>query len=59
MKCAILIPVSSEIALRAVKIKPEKKMGMVDAIVAEKEKAKILTGDSDFKDFPNVIFLGR
>lgn len=62
MKCAIIIPVSSEIALHAAKIKHEKKMGMADAIVAataEKEHAQILTGDPDFKDFANVIFLKR
>lgn len=55
------ISVDTEIALQAGKHKTEKKMGIADAIVmatAEKENAKILTGDNDFKGLPNVIFLG-
>ena len=61
MKIALIISVDTEIALHAGKIKHEKKMGMADAIVlatAEKEHANILTGDSDFKGLPNVIYLG-
>ncbi|MBI5797438.1 type II toxin-antitoxin system VapC family toxin [Candidatus Woesearchaeota archaeon] len=54
------IPVDTEIALHAAEYKKEKILGIADAIVlatAEKENAKILTGDNDFKGFPNVIFL--
>ncbi len=60
MKIALIIPLDTDLALNAAKIKHEKKMGMADAIVAataEKEHARIITGDPDFKDFPNVIFL--
>jgi len=61
LKSAIVIPLDTEIALHAAKIKQEKKIGMADAIVlatAEKTHAKVLTGDSDFKNLSNVIYLG-
>ena len=61
-KISHIINLNPEIALHAAKIKHEKKMGMADAIVAataEKENAKILTGDPDFIGFTNLIFLKK
>ncbi len=55
-----VIPVDEEIAIMAAKIKHEEKLGLGDAIIyatAKKEEAIILTGDSDFKDKENVIFI--
>ena len=46
-----------EISLNAARIKHEKKMGMADAIVlatAKSHKAKIITGDNDFRGLDNV-----
>ena len=56
------IPVDTEIAMHAAKLKHEKKIGMADAIVlatARMHKAKVVTGDDDFKHEPDVIYLGR
>ena len=55
-----IIPVDEEIAIMAAKIKHEEKFGLGDAIIyatAKKENAFVLTGDSDFKDKENVIFI--
>jgi len=44
----------------AAKIKHEEKLGLGDAIIyatAMKENATLLTGDSDFKNKKNVIFI--
>lgn len=62
MKIAIIIPLDTDIALHAARIKHEQKMGLADAIVlatAQKEHAKIVTGDSDFKGKESVIYLGK
>jgi len=55
-----VIPVDEEIAVMAAKIKHEEKLGLGDAIIyatAKKEKAILLTGDSDFRNKKNVIFI--
>ena len=55
-----VIPVDEEIAIMAAKIKHERKFGLGDAIIyatARKENAHLLTGDSDFKNMENVIFI--
>ena len=55
-----VIPVDEEIAVMAAKIKHEEKLGLGDAIIyatAMKENATLLTGDSDFKNKKNVIFI--
>jgi len=60
IKISLIIPLDIEIALHAGKIKHEKKIGMAGTIVlatAEKKHAKILTGDPDFKQCQNIIFL--
>lgn len=53
--------VNEEIALRAAKVKKERKWGLGDSIIyatAKEEKAKVLTGDPDFKGLDDVIFIG-
>ena len=53
-------PGDEEIAVMAARIKHEEKLGLGDAIIyatAKKEGAILLTGDSDFKDKENVIFI--
>ena len=59
---SFVIPIDSPIALKAAKIKYDKKIGMADAIViatAEENNATILTGDDDFKNMKNVIYIGK
>ena len=59
---SFVIPIDSSIALKAAKIKYDKKIGMADAIViatAEENNATILTGDDDFKNMKNVIYIGK
>jgi predicted nucleic acid-binding protein len=59
---SFVVPVGIDIAVLAAKLKHEKKMGMADAIVmatASLHQAKIVTGDPDFKNEPNVIYLGK
>ena len=55
-----VIPVDEEIAIMSAKIKHKENMGLGDAIIyatAKKEKAFLLTGDSDFKGKKDVIFI--
>ncbi|HEC92188.1 MAG TPA: type II toxin-antitoxin system VapC family toxin [Candidatus Atribacteria bacterium] len=55
-----VIPVDEKIAVMAAKIKHEEKLGLGDAIIyatARKENAILLTGDSDFRNKKNVIFI--
>ena len=62
MDSSFVIFIDSAIALKAAKIKYEHKMGLADAIVratAEENNAKILTGDEDFKNMQNVIYIGK
>ena len=62
LQIAFVIPLNTEIALHAGRIKHEKKMGMADAIVlatARLHNAKIVTGDSDFKKENDVIYIGK
>ena len=62
LKTSFVIPITSEIALEAAKNKVEKKMGMADAIVlatANNQKTKILTGDDDFLNEENIIYIGE
>ena len=62
LSSSFVIPLDSSIALKAAKIKYDKKIGLADSIViatAEENNAKILTGDEDFKDMENVIYIGR
>jgi predicted nucleic acid-binding protein len=55
------VPVSEEIAVDAARIKHRKKWGLGDSIIyatAKQEKAKVLTGDPDFKGVKDVVFIG-
>jgi predicted nucleic acid-binding protein len=56
-----IIDLNEEIAVGAARLKHKKKWGLGDSIVyatAIKQKAKIMTGDSDFKGEDGVVFLG-
>ena len=60
LNSSFVIPLDSSTALKAAKIKYDKKIGLADAIVmatAEENNAMILTGDEDFKDIKNVIYI--
>ena len=62
LQTSFIIPLETTTALNAATLKNKLKMGMADAIVlasAEDHKADILTGDDDFKNMKNVIYLGR
>ena len=61
-KRSFIIPVITKIAINAAKIKYEKKWGLGDALIyatAEIHKIQIMTGDPDFKDEDNVIYIGK
>ena len=56
------IPLEVSTALKAAKIKKIFKIGLADAIVvatAEENNATILTGDPDFKNLKNVLYIGK
>ena len=62
LSASFVVFVSTEIALQAARNKHEKKLGMADAIVlatARLHNAKIVTGDDDFKNEENVIYIGN
>ena len=62
LSSSFLISVDSSIAIKAAKIKYDKKIGLADAIViatAEENNAMILTGDDDFKNIKNVVYIGK
>lgn len=57
---SVIIEVSEEIAVQAAKIRHNKGWGLGDSIIyatAKREGAKVLTGDPDFKELDDVIFL--
>ena len=60
-KRCFIIPVEEEIAIEAAKIKHKAKRSLADSIImatAKQAKAKILTGDPDFKGLRDVIYIG-
>lgn len=62
MDSSFVIPVETKISIKAAKIKHNHKIGLADAIViatAEENNAEILTGDDDFKNMKNVIYIGK
>ncbi len=62
LKTSFVIPLNPELLLQAAKLKHEKKLGIVDAIVlatAKSQNAKIVTGDADFKNKGNVVYIGE
>ncbi len=61
-KRCFVIPVNDEIAIESAKLKHELRFGLGDAIIlstARGENAEVLTGDPDFKDLENVIYIGN
>ena len=62
LNSSFVISIDSRIALKAAKLKQNQKFGLADAIVmatAEENNATVLTGDDDFKNFKNVIYIGK
>ena len=62
LNSSFVISIDSKIALKAAKIKQNQKFGLADAIImatAEENNANILTGDDDFKNFKNLIYIGK
>lgn len=62
LSSSFVIPLETSIAMKASKIKHADKIGLADAIVmatAEENNATILTGDEDFKNLKNVIYIGK
>jgi len=60
-KRCFIIPVEEEIAIEAAKIKHKTKTALADSIIlatGRKAKAKILTGDPDFRGLKDVIYIG-
>jgi len=60
-KRCFTVPVTEAIAVEAAKIRMEKGFGLGDAIIlatARQEDARILTGDSDFREAADVVFIG-
>ena len=61
LKRSFVIPLFTEISIEAAKLRYKKKWGLGDAIIyatAIHNNAKLLSGDSDFKNENNVIFIG-
>lgn len=55
-----IVPVDEDIAVTAAKIKHELKWGLGDSIIlatARKKNAKVVTGDPDFQDLAEAIFI--
>ena len=62
MNSSFVIPLDTNLAIQAAKIKNTHGMGLADAIVtatAEENKTPILTGDDNFKNMKNVIYIGK
>ena len=60
-KRCFIIPVEEEIVIEAAKIKHKTKKALADSIIlatAKQVKAKILTGDADFKGLKDIIYIG-
>lgn len=57
---AFVVPVDTDIAIQAALYKNEYKWGLADALIyvtALQQKAKVVTGDSDFEGKEEVIFI--
>lgn len=60
-RCQI-IPVETEIALEAARIKKNLKLALADSLILATSRnlgARIVTGDDDFKGLKEVVFLGQ
>ena len=61
MRC-ILIQVDEEIAVEAAKIRHSREKGLGDSIIlatAKNADAKVVTGDPELKEEPEVIYIGK
>ncbi len=57
-----VIPLDDQLALAAAETSLSRKLPMADAIVyatAEAHQATLITGDADFKNLPNVVYLRK
>lgn len=62
LKTSFVVQLDVSLALQAARFKKEKKMGLADAIVlatARSHRCPIVTGDSDFKNESDVMYLGK
>ena len=62
LKTSFVVQLDIQLALQAARFKYEKKMGLADAIVLATARAHhcpILTGDSDFKNEKDLVYLGK
>ena len=62
LKAAFVIPVDTNIAIKAAKLKHEKKFGLADAIVlvtAREHNGVVVSGDDDFEKEKDIIFIGE
>jgi predicted nucleic acid-binding protein len=60
-KRSFLIPVNEEIAIEAARAKHSLKLSLADSIIlatARSHKAKLVSGDKDFKGISDVIYIG-
>ncbi len=59
-KRCYIIPVDTEIAIEAAKIKRTLQLALADSLIlatAKRSKAKVVTGDNDFKPLKETIFI--
>jgi predicted nucleic acid-binding protein len=56
-----VVPVESDVAIEAAKIKRKEKMGLADSLIlatARQVGGRVVTGDADMKGLRDVVFLG-
>lgn len=61
LKSSFVIPVSVAVALKAARLKWQKKFGLADAIVlasAQLSRCNVVTGDDNFKKETEVVYIG-
>ncbi len=60
-KRCFLIPLDETIAVDAAKIKLNLKLPLADSTIlatARNQDAKLVTGDKDFKELPDILYIG-
>lgn len=61
-KRCFLIPVDEGIGIEAARLKQSLKTSLADSLIlatARSRRAKVVTGDPDFKQIPDAIFIGH
>lgn len=56
-----VVPVDSDVAIEAAKIKKKENLGLADALIlatARQVGGRVVTGDPDLKRFKDVVFIG-